>query len=190
MAAITIIVLLKWTGLASKSAQGICTRHVASGAYGSEWFGLESTSSLVCLFAAIAAGGYWWLWRTGAGLRLRASGINERASSLLGLKREKIELWAVALAGSCGGLVGLLNTLGTRRFSLDALTGLGFDGILVAIMGRHRASGVLLTSVFLAMWRNFAVEMQSRGLPYESYILAQALFLIVYLLKNRKPSYD
>lgn len=188
LAAMSIVFLLNISDLASPTAQGIYSKQMPEVLrLDSIWSQGTSRATLLIPISLVILVAYdIWLLRTRGGLHLRAVGINRKASDLLGLKSDTIIWIVVVTAGACAAIAGLNDTIGDGRFSLDALKGLAFDGIVVAILGGFRAVGVILASIFFAMWRHSAIGLQMAQLPYETYLIAQAVFLLIYLLKERK----
>jgi len=126
-----------------------------------------------------------WLWFSKGGLHARAVGVNSKAADVLGLSPNCVVLKVVLLGSFCASLCAINETLAYSRFSVDAINGMGFDGIMVAILGGHRISGIVIASVFWSMWRVYGAGLQNLQLPYETLLCAQALFLIGYLVWQR-----
>jgi len=188
-APIIIGFLLKIGDFASITAQGIMSKKIPmSLSLHRIWTDgtIMMTFCIVGLLIMVALDN--WLWKLRGGLQLRAVGINRQASDFLGFKSQRIILTTVVIAGICSTFAGLNSTLAEGQFSLDGLKGIGFDGILVAILGGFRMSGIFFASLFFSLWRISAIGFQKEGLPYETYLIAQSIFLFVYLLKQRSKA--
>ncbi len=95
---------------------------------------------LIAILAAVAA--YVLLWRTTAGYRLRAVGLNPDASRYGGMPVKRSIVLALTFSGALAGLAGALLVFGSEshRFVTDGsaagFTGsAGFNGIVTALFG-------------------------------------------------------
>ena len=95
---------------------------------------------LIAVLAAIAA--YVLLWRTTAGYRLRAVGLNPHAARYGGLPVKRSVVLALTFSGALAGLAGAVLVFGSEshRFVTDGsaagFTGsAGFNGIVTALFG-------------------------------------------------------
>jgi len=95
---------------------------------------------LIAVLAAVAA--YVLLWRTTAGYRLRAVGLNPDAARYGGLPVKRSVVLALTFSGALAGLAGALLVFGSEshRFVTDGsaagFTGsAGFNGIVTALFG-------------------------------------------------------
>ncbi|BAS27893.1 ABC transporter permease [Limnochorda pilosa] len=101
------------------------------------------------------------LRRTVWGYEVEAVGASEPFAEYAGVRVRRVALAVFLLSGAIAGLAGGLEVLGTnRRFVSRFSTGLGFDGILVALLGRTDPLGMIAAGLFLAVLKNgfFAVE--------------------------------
>jgi simple sugar transport system permease protein len=90
----------------------------------------------------LAVGGYFLLWRTGFGFRVRAVGLSRDASNYAGMPVKRTITSALALSGACCGVAGAILVFGSishRMVTDGSLTGFtgsaGFNGIVVALFG-------------------------------------------------------
>jgi simple sugar transport system permease protein len=95
---------------------------------------------LVAVLVAIA--GYFLLWRTGFGFRVRAVGLSRDASNYAGMPVKRTIMASMALSGACCGVAGAVLVFGSishRMVTDGSLTGFtgsaGFNGIVVALFG-------------------------------------------------------
>lgn len=95
---------------------------------------------LIAILAAVAA--YVLLWRTTAGYRLRAVGLNPDAARYGGIPVKRSIVLALTFSGALAGLAGALLVFGSasHRFVTDGsasgFTGsAGFNGIVTALFG-------------------------------------------------------
>ena len=96
--------------------------------------------------AAVAV--YLFLWRTRAGYRLRAVGSSPGAAEYAGIKARHQVVIAMAISGALAGLVGMNEIAGVSgKLILEFVSGAGFTGIAVALMGRNHPLGIVLASL-------------------------------------------
>jgi ABC-type uncharacterized transport system permease subunit len=103
-------------------------------------------------FIAIAALVVFWLIieRTTLGYRVRAVGFNPEAARYGGIDVARSYFLAMAISGAFAGLAGAIDILGWeyRYGQVDIQAAdIGFAGIAVALLGRNRAIGILLSAL-------------------------------------------
>lgn len=97
---------------------------------------------------------YIFLWRTSLGYRIRAVGLNERASRYAGINVKRQITLSMFLAGGFAGLAGVVQVLGLQyRLQTDGsptgFTGnAGFNGIVAALFGGLNPIGAVPASIF------------------------------------------
>ena len=105
----------------------------------------------VLLVAIVVGVGYHVLLnRTVFGYDLRASGANPFAARVGGIPPKRMVVLAMVLSGAVAGLVGLPELMNTGYFPSNAIRGLGFAGIAVALLGRTHPVGVGLGALIFA----------------------------------------
>ncbi|WP_062052294.1 ABC transporter permease [Bacillus sp. JCM 19034] len=123
------------------------------------------------------------LWRTTKGFELRAVGFNHHASRYAGMNVQRNMTLSMVIAGSFAGIAGAMEGLGTYGYMniLSGFTGVGFDGIAVALLGANTAIGVLLSALLFGGLQIGALTMQSQaGIPAEliDIIIALIIFFV------------
>lgn len=123
------------------------------------------------------------LWRTTKGFELRAVGFNQHASRYAGMNVQRNMTLSMVIAGSFAGLAGSMEGLGTFGYMniLSGFTGVGFDGIAVALLGANTAIGVFLSAFLFGGLQIGALTMQSQaGIPAEliDIIIALIIFFV------------
>jgi simple sugar transport system permease protein len=123
------------------------TLHELLGGFGIEW--PASPLNLSALIALVAAVGvYGLLWRTRAGYRLRTAGASPGAAVYAGIDPKRQVMVAMTISGALAGLVGMNEIAGVQhKLLLEYVSGAGFTGIAVALMGRNHPLGIVLASV-------------------------------------------
>jgi simple sugar transport system permease protein len=111
----------------------------------------KSRLSLGFLVALVVIGAAWFVMtRTPAGLRMRAVGLSPHAARFAGIEVERTLLRVALVSGAIAGLAGVCVVAGIQhRLTSGAASGLGYTGIVVAMLGGLTMPGVLLAGLFL-----------------------------------------
>jgi simple sugar transport system permease protein len=115
-------------------------------------FGVEWPSSPLNLSVLLAllccAALYVFLWHTRAGYGLRAVGASPDAAAYAGIRPQGKVMLAMAISGALAGLVGMNEVAGVSgKLVLEFVSGAGFTGIAVALMGRNHPLGIVCASL-------------------------------------------
>lgn len=132
------------------------------------------------VIAIVVAFIVWWLlYKTTIGFEIRMVGLNPNASRYAGIKVAKTLILTMVISGLLAGIGGGVETLGVvGRFQPGFNTGLGFDGITVAMLGRTNPFGVLPAAVLVGAMKAGSSEMQfASGVAKEITDVIQALIL-------------
>jgi simple sugar transport system permease protein len=120
---------------------------------------LHSGAILAVLMAVVV---YFVLWRTVYGFEFRAVGANPDAARAAGIRVGRVIVLAMSLAGGLAGLGGANAILGVQYSIAPGFSsGLGFDGITVALLGRGNPAGVVAAALLFGGLRAGAVQMQA-----------------------------
>ncbi len=116
---------------------------------------VRGTDLTYALFVAIgfALVVYFILWHTAVGYEVRAVGFNPSAARYGGIKTKRTVLIGFVLGGMSAGLAAAMILLGSSpNHALfrghGNLTGIGFDGMAVAMVGRNHPIGILFSAMF------------------------------------------
>ncbi len=122
----------------------------------------------------------WLLNRSTFGFELRAVGSNPDAARTAGISVAKTYTLLMVVAGALSGLGGATQVLGVAYNLTPAVAAnIGFDGLLVALLGRNRPWGVLLAALLFGALRAGGNRMQSfSGISLELVTVVQALIVI------------
>ena len=149
------------------------------------WLGVEwpasplNTSLFLALLAAFAV--YLLLWRTRAGYDLRATGSSATAAAYAGINPRHQVMIAMGVSGALAGLVGMNEIAGVSgRLMLEYVSGAGFTGIAVALMGRNHPFGIVLASMlFGALFQGGAeVSFEVRGFSRDMVVMLQGFIVL------------
>lgn len=123
------------------------------------------------------------LWRTPFGLKLRSVGLAPETARFSGISTNRYIFGAMAISGGAAGLAGGTEILGNQHRMLDFFSpGYGFDGIVVAFLGRSDPIGVVLAAMLFAALRVGANQMQREtGLPASLVLVIQGLVILFIL---------
>ena len=149
------------------------------------WLGIEWPNSplntSVFLAVMAAAGVYFFLWHTRLGYELRATGSSARAAAYAGIRPKHQVMLAMGLSGALAGMVGMNEVAGVNgRLLLEYVSGAGFTGIAVSLMGRSHPFGIVLASVlFGALFQGGAeVSFEVRGFSRDMVVMLQGFIVL------------
>ncbi|MEV6345744.1 ABC transporter permease [Actinoplanes sp. NPDC051851] len=133
------------------------------------------------VFAVAATAGVAWLLnRSAFGFEVRAVGANPHAAKTAGIGVARTYAMLMAVAGALAGLGGATQVLGTAYALTPSVAGnIGFDGLLVALLGRNKPWGTLFAALLFGALRAGGNRMQSyTGISLELVTVLQALIVI------------
>ena len=149
------------------------------------WLGVQWPSSplnLSLLLALLSAlGVYLFLWHTRPGFHLRAVGSSPSAAEYAGIHSKRQVMVAMAISGALAGMVGMNEIAGVNgKLLLEFVSGAGFTGIAVALMGRNHPVGIILASVlFGALYQGGAeVAFEIRGFSRDMVVVLQGFIVL------------
>jgi general nucleoside transport system permease protein len=132
-----------------------------------EWFS-GSRTGIGILLALLAAVVIWfYLWRTTAGYEQRMTRGSRLFARFGGIPSGRAALRAMLISGALSGLAGAIQILGVERRVVAgfASSGLGFDGVLVAILAKESIPGIILVAIFFAGLTQGSLNLQFADLP-------------------------
>ncbi len=124
----------------------------------------------------------WWLIeRSGIGFRFRAVGLNPAAARTAGIDVNRVYLYAMLLAGGYSGLAVSTEILGTTTsgFGEGVDSGIGFDAITVALLGRSTPWGTFAAGILFGAFKAGGYTMQaSQQIPIDIVLVVQSLIVL------------
>ncbi|XVU24817.1 ABC transporter permease [Actinoplanes sp. CA-054009] len=122
----------------------------------------------------------WLLNKSPFGFELRAVGVNPPAAKTAGMSVAKTYTMLMVIAGGLAGLGGAVQVLGTAdKLTAQVAGNIGFDGLLVALLGRNKPWGTLLAAILYGALRAGGNLMQvDAGISLELVTVLQALIVI------------
>jgi simple sugar transport system permease protein len=121
--------------------------------------------------------------RTSLGYDIRAFGSNPTALRFRGTNVRRLLLVVMLLSGAMAGLAGAGELFGTaHRLRAETLLGIGSSGIVVAMVGGLRPSGVMLAALFFGALKSGAIYMRLQsGTPAGLVSAMEGLVLLFFL---------
>jgi general nucleoside transport system permease protein len=133
------------------------------------------------LIAVLVGIGYWALiWRSRFGYDLRASGANPHAARASGVDAKRMTVVAMLISGGIAGMVGL-STIISAPYSYTEesfLSGLGFTGIAIALLGRNNPVGIALGAFLWAFIDVARTPLSAANLPREIATIMQGIIVL------------
>lgn len=152
-----------------------------------QWLRDMTDNSSLHLGILVALGMVLVMWflleKTTRGYELKAVGFNQNAAEYAGMSVKKNIILAMTISGMFAGLAGAMEALGTfQNASIKAgFTGVGFDGIAVALLGANTPLGVVFGATLFGSLKYGALNMPNEaGIPEEivSIIIALIIFFV------------
>lgn len=151
-----------------------------------------SKQSIVLVFTIIlAVAGWFLLFKTPFGLRLRMVGENPKAASTMGIPVKRMKYIGVIICGALAGMAGAyLSIDNLNMFVRDMSASRGYIAIAIAILSRYNPLGVLLCGGLFGLCDAIQIYAQGYGIPSQ---LVQMIPYIVTLIiltvgvKNIQP---
>lgn len=134
--------------------------------------------ALACVFIM-----WFLLEKTSKGYELRSVGFNQHASEYAGMSVSKNIILSMVISGAFAGLAGAMEALGTFGYAAikGGFTGVGFDGIAVALLGGNGPIGIIFAALLFGSLKVGALNMPlEAGVPNElvDIIIALIVFFV------------
>lgn len=127
----------------------------------------------------------WWMFRTHAGLALRAIGERPDAAIAAGVRPRGLQTLAVLFAGAMAGLGGATLVLAQAGTFVEGISaGRGFIAIAIVVLGRWRPMGVLAAALLFGAARSLDTVFQAmgwQGVPYQLFLAVPYVLTLVVL---------
>lgn len=142
------------------------------------------------VFAFVLAAFTWWfLFKTGAGLKMRSVGENAVAAEAAGINVMKVRTVALIVASVLSSIGGAALTVGWVRVFTDNVTqGRGFIAIAAVYFGKWNPIFAALATVIFGGGEALAFRSQAMGSglsPYYYFMLPYVLTLLVVSLSGK-----
>jgi simple sugar transport system permease protein len=134
---------------------------------------LFSQPPVTYVLYALVPGLWWWMYRTHAGLGLRAIGENPEAAIAAGIRASQAQVAAILFGGFMGGVAGgILVIAQAGTFAEGMSAGRGFIAIAIVVLGRWHPAGVALAAFVFGATSALQYLFQTMGwdLPYQVFL--------------------
>lgn len=142
-------------------------------------FGRDGHLGILLAAAAVPIAA-WLLYRSTIGFEIRTTGANPDAARYAGMRPRTLIVFTMSLCGLFAGLAGATEVLGEVGYMTASYsTGVGFDAIAVALLGRAHPVGILFAGLLFGAMQAGAGNMQIlAGLPVQMVDVLQAVILL------------
>ncbi len=133
---------------------------------------------LAVIFAFL---GYYFLYHTTSGYEIRTTGNNQKFAKFGGMNIVKVIVLAQVLSGMLAGIGGMTEVMGIhRRFNWQMSPGYGWDGVIVAIIGRNHPLLIIFAALFLSYMRvGGQILNLMADVPSELVLVIQSVIIIL-----------
>lgn len=135
---------------------------------------------LISIFVAVII--YVIMTYTNQGYKWKMVGLNERFSRYAGTHAGREQMKAMVLSGALAGMAGAVMVCGSNfRYWESIATYVGWDGVLIAMLAKNNALGVIASGMIFAIFKNGALGMeQVANVPSDlSNVLLSVLILVI-----------
>ncbi len=149
---------------------------------------MKGTSLTTVLFVALIfnVAVHLFLNQTKMGYELRLYGSNPDAARFAGVSERRVIITSFLIGGLAAGLAGASQIQGRPPTwalygTLGNISGLGFDGIGVALIGRNHPIGIILASIFVGALKHGGRYMEYQAGVYSELVEAITGLIIIAL---------
>jgi simple sugar transport system permease protein len=139
---------------------------------------------------ALVVGIWWFLYRTRAGLILRAVGDNHVSAHALGYPVLRIRTFAVLFGGACAGLGGAYLPLAYTPFFIPGMTaGRGWIALALVVFASWRPGRVVIGAYLFGAVTILQLHAQAMSLPIPSQFMSSLPYLatvVVLIVISRR----
>jgi simple sugar transport system permease protein len=143
------------------------------------------------LFSFIVLGVFFLLWfimgKTRLGYEITAIGNNPEFAEAVGIRTRRKTLILMALSGALAGMAGAGNMLSEQyryTLSFSGNPGLGWDGMLIALLGRHSPPGIFLAAILYSALKTGADKINMyTAVPKEIVAVIQGLIILFLAIR-------
>ena len=145
--------------------------------------GLLGHDAMVYVAFALVAAAWWMLYRTRAGLRLRAVGENPAMVDAAGVSVQRLRYAALAANGVLCGLAGAYLALAqSAAFTPQMSAGRGFMALAALIFGKWRPIGAMVACLLFGVLDACAILLQGVPLPGVGEVPVQLIQALPYVM--------
>jgi ABC-type uncharacterized transport system permease subunit len=124
------------------------------------------------------------------GYEVRLAGSNAQAALYAGIPFRRHLITVMLLSGSIAGVAGMLEVAGTvHRLQGGISNNFGYLGIMVAVLARGSALGVLASAALMAVILNSGIILQTQGLNTSTVLAITGLILFFTAIGDELAHY-
>ncbi|MFN3979753.1 MAG: ABC transporter permease [Caldilinea sp.] len=149
--------------------------------------------SLMTVLMLVAVVVVWFVMaRTPFGFELKMLGANRKFAEYGGINTKRVIAMSMAVSGILAGLAGAHLSLGLlKRLTINLSPGLGFEGIVVALLARNDPRLVLAAGLFYGYLRTGAQIMErSSDVTREVVLIIQAIIILLITAEQLFPRFQ
>jgi len=151
--------------------------------WGSIHWGLPIAILVALLVAGLLAFSRW-------GYEVRLVGSNPSAAKYAGMPVRRHLITVMLLSGAIAGLAGMLEIAGTvHRLQGGISNNYGYLGIMVAVLARSSAVGVIFSAALMAFILNSGIILQTQGLTTSTVLAITGLILFLTAIGDELAHY-
>lgn len=137
-----------------------------------------------------------YFYKTVSGFHLLSVGINADAADSLGIKSQRIQIWAMVFSGILCGFGGVVHAMGNVTvFAENMTSGRGFIAMGAASMAQSHPLGAIASSLFFGTALSLSKTLQgyinsyfTEAIPYLCTVLAITIYGVVISTQRRKAT--
>ena len=121
------------------------------------------------------------IWRTRLGYEIRTYGFSPKAARYAGISETRIIVVTMMISGALAGMMALNPIMGDQHnVSLDFVSGAGFVGIAVALMGRSHPAGIVPAAILFGMLYQGGAELafEMPAISRDMIVIIQGLVIL------------
>ncbi len=159
-------------------------RHDVPEIWGTVHWGLPIAVSMTILIAGVLNFTRW-------GYEIGIAGSNPQAAKYAGMPFRRHLIAVMLLSGAIAGIAGMLEVAGTvHRLQGGISNNFGYLGIMVAVLARGAALGVLAGAALMAVILNSGIILQTQGLNVSTVLAITGLILFFTAVGDELAHYS
>lgn len=128
-------------------------------------------------------------YKTTLGHEIKIVGANPFLARYSGMKPNRIALVVMMISGAVAGIIGAIEVFAVQhRLLADFNPSIGFDGIVVSLLGNNNPVGIFFSGIFFGALRNGGINMErATDVPSAVTKIVMAIIIIIISVKVTMP---